>query len=614
MSHYISSVSIHNFRSINKVNLRIGFLSPLVGQNNVGKSNILNAIQWLIKPSALDPSYFRDPKKEISVQADIEGLNDDLLNNHLFEKHAERIKAFVQNECLKIQRVLPAGQKNVASAKLQVFNSDSNEFVSNPNGIDSALKNLFPEPVRIEAMVDAPEDVAKNKTSSTLGRLIAQLTEPIALQNQKKFDRIFSALTQSLSCDGEDRPEELRNFDIEATEVLSSFFPGLGLSVDFPSPKLPDLLKSGTVKVQEEMDGIRRNFTDLGHGAQRSIQMAMVQLLAQRSQNQTELPRCTLLLIDEPELYLHPQAIEQIRLSFGRLAQNGYQVIFSTHSPLMIGRNELPQTTIISKNDRKIGTEANQRALDVVEKTFSDNRAKQAQMLFELANSKEVLFASRVLLVEGRTEMAILPTLYESITGRTLGADKIGLVEMSGCGDLCKAISILNDMGIEAFALTDLDFAFTEGAKKGNILDPEDSRILAIKQWFADNKESHDITLSSEGWPTKQSEGGAEGAFKKMAQDPLNGEHINSLHDELKTRNIWIWKSGSIEDVLGLTIKNDPECIAAFCSEMDNGNLGVLKDKAASEAFCKWLNNPLELENILDSVELIEEDTLETVV
>ena len=332
MSHYISLISIENYRSINKINLKLGLLSPLVGQNNVGKSNILNAIQWLIKPSAIDSSYFREPNQDIIVQAEIEGLNDGLLNDILFEKHAERIKPFIQNERLKIRRVLPAGLKNVASAKLHVWNPATNEFVSNPNGIDGALKNLFPEPVRIEAMVDAPEDVAKNKTSSTLGRLIAQLTEPIAQQHQKEFEGIFSALTQTLSCHGENRPSELHDFDSEATEVLKSFFPGLRLSVDFPSPQLPDLLKSGTVKVIEDTDDILRDFTDLGHGAQRSIQMAMVQLLAKRSQDQSKLPRCTLLLIDEPELYLHPQAIEQVRLSLNRLSQSGLFLVRTAHS------------------------------------------------------------------------------------------------------------------------------------------------------------------------------------------------------------------------------------------------------------------------------------------
>ena len=272
----------------------------------------------------------------------------------------------------------------------------------------------------------------------------------------------------------------------------------------------------------------------------------------------------------------------------------------------MIGRKELPQTTIISKSNRQNGTEANQRALDVVTKTFGDNRVKQAQMLFELANSKEVLFASRVLLVEGRTEMAILPTLYESITGHTLGADKIGLVEMSGCGDLCKAISILNDMGIEAFALTDLDFAFTHGAKSGAIFDRNDERILTIKNWFANNKETEQFNLSPDGWPTNSSTNTAESAFQKMATDSVNHSIIEDLRDELKKYNIWLWKTGATEAILGLENKNDPECISAFCSELGQGNLDVLADKAACENFCQWLNAPPVTQTIPEAVEVVE--------
>ena len=51
----------------------------------------------------------------------------------------------------------------------------------------------------------------------------------------------------------------------------------------------------------------------LGHGAQRSIQMTLIRHLADLKLNNQEQATTTLLLIDEPELYLHPQAIEILR-------------------------------------------------------------------------------------------------------------------------------------------------------------------------------------------------------------------------------------------------------------------------------------------------------------
>ena len=49
MSHRIQSLNIKNYRSIKELDIELQNFTPVVGQNNVGKSNILNAIHWFIK-------------------------------------------------------------------------------------------------------------------------------------------------------------------------------------------------------------------------------------------------------------------------------------------------------------------------------------------------------------------------------------------------------------------------------------------------------------------------------------------------------------------------------------------------------------------------------------
>ena len=131
-------------------------------------------------------------------------------------------------------------------------------------------------------------------------------------------------------------------------------------------------------------------------------------------------PRCTLLLIDEPELYLHPQAIEQVRVSLKRLAQAGYQVVFSTHSPLFVGRTDVATANIIFKRNNEEGTTTNRSARDVVTSILAGDAVRQGKTLFELSNAKELLFSERVLLVEGHTEPEVVPRLYEHIMGERL--------------------------------------------------------------------------------------------------------------------------------------------------------------------------------------------------
>jgi len=67
-------------------------------------------------------------------------------------------------------------------------------------------------------------------------------------------------------------------------------------------------------------------------------------------------PERTLLLIDEPELYLHPQGIEQVRQALKQLAGGRYQVLFSTHSPLMLHRDHAGNTVMVRKPELATGT------------------------------------------------------------------------------------------------------------------------------------------------------------------------------------------------------------------------------------------------------------------
>ncbi len=60
-----------------------------------------------------------------------------------------------------------------------------------------------------------------------------------------------------------------------------------------------------------------------------------------------------LLLIDQPELYMHPHAIEQIRQALESLSKQGYQIIFTTHSPLMIDYEEMLGVTLLVRNEQR---------------------------------------------------------------------------------------------------------------------------------------------------------------------------------------------------------------------------------------------------------------------
>ena len=54
--------------------------TPLVGQNNTGKSTILEAIRWVLKPAALVAGDFHTAGEPVCVTACIDGIDTDVLD------------------------------------------------------------------------------------------------------------------------------------------------------------------------------------------------------------------------------------------------------------------------------------------------------------------------------------------------------------------------------------------------------------------------------------------------------------------------------------------------------------------------------------------------------
>ncbi|MGM3213321.1 ATP-dependent nuclease, partial [Klebsiella pneumoniae] len=148
--------------------------------------------------------------------------------------------------------------------------------------------------------------------------------------------------------EGAERFEELGRIDASINQKIADLFPGVSIKLDFPVPVLNDLIKAGTVKVYEG-DGKGRGFGSYGHGAQRAIQMAMVRHLADLKRGVAIAGGVTLLLIDEPELFMHPFAVEQVREALRALSASGYQVVFSTHSAQMILARDAKNALLMTK-------------------------------------------------------------------------------------------------------------------------------------------------------------------------------------------------------------------------------------------------------------------------
>ncbi|MEX8493029.1 ATP-dependent endonuclease [Sphaerotilus sp.] len=566
MAIQLQSVEITNFKSIVSCALPLSSYTPLIGYNNSGKSNSIAAIQWLLRRSLLSKADFHDQSLPIEVSATITGINPAHIGA-MPPAQQRQIAPYIIDESMKVKRVQAPSATKISDIAFSVWNATAATWNANPTGIDNALGVLLPEPIRIGAMEDAAEDASKAKTSTTIGKLLAEFIAPVRAAHHAELSGFLRDITRRVSSEGDMRFAELVSIEDQITSKINDLFPGIGAKLHFPVPELEDLIKGGTLRLQEGT-AAARDFSSYGHGTQRSVQMALIRHLAEVRRGASPALGTTLLLIDEPELYLHPFAVEQVRAALKSLGNSGYQVIFSTHSAQLVQASDA-QYALLMRKDTVRGTHARKRLRDAIQ-TLVPHSMHQMEQLFTLGNSSHVLFADRVLLTEGKTELRLLPAIFQSLWSRSFGQERCALVAQSSVNDTKKSTEILAAMDIPCKAVVDLDYAFNNAVRDGYLL-ATDPDIAVLKLELAALAAAGRISIGSNGLPQKGVTSASE-AFVLLAQQVSAHSSIAALGKKFLAQNVWLWPLGDIEAHLGLTEKTEREW-ARFNADLETRGL-----------------------------------------
>lgn len=590
MIHLLSQITIRNFKSISNETFELSDFTPLVGYNNAGKSNILEGIKWLLRKTSLSDTDFYDTTQPIEIEGEVSGITTTILGQLPTNQQAS-ISSYLFSDSLFIKRIQPTPNAGVANIRLFVKDpaniGTANEWKANPTGLDQAIQALFPDPIHIGAMENSEEDVSKSKNTTTIGKLLAEIIGPIQTSYSTQVQTALDGIKELLDADGTSRATELNAFDTAVNSKVESFFPGVSIKVHVPTPELKEVFSKGTIKVFENLNPSGKDVSALGHGAQRSIQMALIRHLADTKRATGGTTSNTILLIDEPELYLHPQAIEVLRDALKTLSTQSYQVIFSTHSPFMITSKDVENTILIRKNNT-LGTQK-RNSLRTAIATVATAHPSQLAIVFSLSNSSNILFAEKVILAEGKTENRLLPKIIQKVTGQTLGLHKTALVPIDGSGSTRKTIEVLTAMAIPTKAIVDLDYALKEGENQG-FLTASDPDVAAIKAHLASIAPAHSINLNG-GWPTKTGSAmTASEAFALLAMEAAIQTNLVSLKAKMQSVGIYIWTKGTIENHLGGIAKNEMGW-ASFNARLEMEDLNVIlpTDHMEINDLVRWL-------------------------
>lgn len=158
--------------------------------------------------------------------------------------------------------------------------------------------------------------------------------------------------------------------------------------------------------------------------------------------------RGELLLVEEPELMLSPQAQRYLfRLLHDFAADN--QVIYSTRSPALLDA---------AHHDEIVRLDLTASGM-VVRRTNPEvlSDAERVRLAAEFDHERsEMFFARAVILVEGQTERLALPAIFRAL-GYDVDALGIAITEVGGKGNLTLAAQLLGQLRIPFLVVFDTD-------------------------------------------------------------------------------------------------------------------------------------------------------------
>jgi len=552
----VKNLKIKNFRSCIETDVYVNPYTALVGYNNAGKSNIILAMKFLLEPSSIKnfpiETNCYDKSQPFEVECELHNIDDDYLSL-IDEVHVSKVKPFIKDGILKVKKISFLDTKDKQKIQVKLF--DGVTWEKNPAGIENSIIELFPSIIHISAMSDSVEDSTKAKTTTSIGKLLALISEEIMTEYHSNFERSLSSLRDLIEHDGSSRIPALSEIDTGINGILNQIFPDISVKLHFPTPNVSDILKDGTLKIFEN-EITSHELNSFGHGTQRSIQMSLIRYLAQVKKGSTTKRKTTVICIDEPELYLHPSTIHLIKESLITLSKNGYQILFSTHSPSLLSAENAMDAIQIYKNTN--GTQARETISNLLSR-YEHTHASQLHDIFKLNNSSQIFFSEKILLVEGKTETRIISLTYEKMKSKNFHFSKIAIVPVDSKNSLIKMAQVLKSLGFSSKILTDLDYIGC--CKKDGLVDDNNQHLfenfrLAVEKIHLDRK----INVTANQYKCLKSLGSLSAEkYKDIRENIETHPSIDEIHKNLKEKNIFLWKEGDIEEIFGFTEKKETQ-------------------------------------------------------
>lgn len=459
---------IKNFRCIGAtpVTIDLDDIVVLVGPNNAGKSSILKAYEVIMSEGAnagqLSLDDFPSGKCNSDALPEIE-LHTVVYDN---SPGAEWIETTALGEMLvkELWRWFEPGgpvRRGYNVQKQRWATDEDKEKV--PWGAAGVANSRRPQPHRVDAFASPDE-----QTAGIVDLLMTAIKDRVkAHQADSKTNKesdIAKLLTGVASLQKKiviESQEQITAIQNELSGYISRVFPGHAVVFDAKPEddldKALNLFKANPQLLMGPENGYLSAIGRQGSGARRTLLWVAIRLLAETGKKKADLSqRPHVLLLDEPEICLHPSAVrEACDLLYNLPALTGsWQVMVTTHSPVFI--DFWRDNTSIVRVERQASGCSSGTTIYRPKNAALDDDDKDCLKLLNLCDPyvTEFFFGGRTVVVEGDTEYTAFTFVMQREPERF---KDVHIVRARGKATIVSLCKVLNQFGAPYSVLHDSD-------------------------------------------------------------------------------------------------------------------------------------------------------------
>lgn len=438
----IKRIIARNYRTLENVQIDLsGYYTAISGKNNAGKSNIIRALRTVLSPfhrlrlrgtsifgnSGMDwkdevTSWKKDSKEEIFVCIELEIHKD--CDSSIYKFFTEFILKDTSDFTISEVEIL----------KVEYARTHKNETTYSIHLGEKEIFDDFQKKEVLKRLRNSECLIFHNSTNYDFNPFednMDRITNFISSSDMDAINKKKEELVKIVQ-------KSLKSHQAELTKLLGNLEDKY--EVSFSTPGLNFERESIDISLKEK--GADVSLDDWGSGTRNRTMIFLSILNAKRlQQSLSESDRISpIVVIEEPECFLHPQA----QAEFGRILQDlanqfKIQIITTTHSPYLLSFKSPESNILIDRNTKPKSKDTASHIIDThSEKWYEPFAVALGINPTDFGPMKDIIFSnhSKILLVEGSIDKEYLEFFQNARHGENALSSDIEIFPYDGADNV----------------------------------------------------------------------------------------------------------------------------------------------------------------------------------